>query len=88
MYGDMDPGVLWNANHRSRDLQLLPALSKSEDLEARPRFVFRIECPFADLEFYRQSALGQNPSSVLIGICCNAWQRRLSGSENWREHDQ
>ena len=43
MYGHVDPGVLWNANHWSRDLQLLAALSESENLEARTRFIFRIK---------------------------------------------
>src|SRR5215831_16672035 len=74
MYGDVDPGVLRNANHWSRDLQLLTALSESKNLEARARFVFWIKCAFADLEFHGEPALGQNSSGVLIRICCDAWQ--------------
>ena len=75
MYGDVDPGVLRNANHRSGDLQLLAALGKGEYLETRPRFIFRIKCAFADLEFYCERALRQSSRGVLIRIRCNAWQR-------------
>ena len=78
MYGDVDPGVLRNANHRSGDLQLLAALRESEYLETRPRFIFRIKCAFADLEFYCELARGQNSRRVLIRIRCNAWQRGVS----------
>src|SRR5437763_5837756 len=49
MYGDVDPGVLRNANHRPGDLQLLAALPESEYLKARPRFVFGVKCAFADI---------------------------------------
>ena len=54
MDGDMDPGVLRNADHRSGDLQLFAVLSESENLQAWPRFVFRIKCAFADLKFDRE----------------------------------
>ena len=58
VYDDVDSGVLWNANHRSGDLQLLAALSESENLEARPRLVFRIKCALADLKLDCECALG------------------------------
>lgn len=50
MYGDVDPGVLRNSNHGSRDLQLLAGLRESEYGKTRPRFIFWIKCAFADLE--------------------------------------
>lgn len=97
LYDDVNPGVLWYANHWSGDLQLLAALSKRENLEARPRFVFRKKCAFANLEFDGERAVGQNSRRMLIRIRCDGWQRGVAeggclavrGSEkSGREHDQ
>lgn len=35
VYGDVDLGVLWNAHHRSRNLELLATLAKCENPNAR-----------------------------------------------------
>jgi hypothetical protein len=73
MDGDMDPGVVRNADHRSGDLQLLATLSESENLKAWPGFVFRIKCAFADLKFDCDFASGQDTRRALICVRCNAW---------------
>ena len=97
VYGDVNPGVLRNPDHGSGNLQLLATLRECEYLETGPRFILRIKCAFADLEFYGEFARGQKSRRVLIRVRCNARQRGISdddclaapGAEKrWREDDQ